>query len=484
MRFYVETFGCQMNVADSLEMGRRLRARGYRSTKQLDRADIVLVNSCTVRDHAEHKALSFLGRLADWRNAAPHRLLIFAGCAAERLKDRLSHRFPQVDLVAGAKSIGEFDRLLAERLPAPSFDAQREWVDAWGWAPGFGEMGLPGEGVTAFVTIMRGCNYACTYCVVPAVRGRELYRPAASILAEVKERAAKGQREILLLGQTVNSYRPSGHSPGPDGQEISDFSDLLKMVNAVPEVARIRFMSPHPFYVDERFAQTMGASPRVAPHIHLPVQSGSDAVLSRMRRNYTRGEFCRKVDLLRRYVPGVAVTTDFIVGFPGETDEDFQATLRLGREADLDGAYTFKYSPRPGTVSARGADDVPDLVKEERLALLMEETDSRSRTKLAQLVGRTQEVLVEKVSEEETGSVLDGRTAHCRKIYVTTEKTYRVGDVITVRVERAEGKTLFGRVDDSPPLSTGTAGQRQKSAAFSDEKRRVDPGASGDRYGN
>ena len=330
-----------------------------------------------MRDHAEHKALSFLGRLADWRSASKNRLLIFAGCAAERLKDRLAHRFPQVDLVAGAKSIGEFDRLLADRLPPVSFDGKQEWVDAWGWAPGLGEMGLPGEGVTAFVSIMRGCNYACTYCVVPAVRGRELYRPAASILAEVTERAAKGQREIMLLGQTVNSYRPSGPHFNPPGQDISDFSDLLVLVDAVPEVARIRFMSPHPFYVDERFAETMGQSRRVAPHIHLPVQSGSDMVLGRMRRNYTRGEFVRKVELLRRHVSGLAITTDFIVGFPGETDADFQATLRLGREADLDGAYTFKYSPRPGTVSAQGADDVPDSLKEERLALLMEETDSR-----------------------------------------------------------------------------------------------------------
>lgn len=446
MRFYVETFGCQMNVADSLEMGRRLRARGYRATKNLDLADIVLVNSCTVRDHAEHKALSFLGRLADWRSASKNRLLIFAGCAAERLKDRLAHRFPQVDLVAGAKSIGEFDRLLEDRLPSVSFDGKQEWVDAWGWAPGLGEMGLPGEGVTAFVSIMRGCNYACTYCVVPAVRGRELYRPAASILAEVTERAAKGQREILLLGQTVNSYRPSGPNFGPPGQDISDFSDLLGMVDAVPEVARIRFMSPHPFYVDERFAETMGRSRRVAPHIHLPVQSGSDAVLARMRRNYTRGEFVRKVELLRRHVAGLAITTDFIVGFPGETEEDFQATLRLGREADLDGAYTFKYSPRPGTVSAQGVDDVPDALKEERLALLMEETDSRSRKKLAGLVGKSQEVLIEAVREEGGLIELEGRTAHARKIYVSAQKKYSVGELVSVIVERAEGKTLYGGV--------------------------------------
>ncbi len=446
MRFYVETFGCQMNVADSLEMGRRLRARGCRATQNLDLADIVLVNSCTVRDHAEHKALSFLGRLADWRDASPKRLLIFAGCAAERLKDRLAHRFPQVDLVAGAKSIADFDRLLEDRLPPISFDGKQEWVDAWGWAPGLGEMGLPGEGVTAFVTTMRGCNYACTYCVVPAVRGRELYRPAASILAEVQERAAKGQREILLLGQTVNSYRPSGENVVPTGQDIRDFSDLLEMVDHVPEVARIRFMSPHPFYVDDRFAETFGRLNRAAPHIHLPVQSGSDAVLGRMRRNYTRGEFVRKVDLLRRHRSGLAITTDFIVGFPGETESDFQATLRLGQEADLDGAYTFKYSPRPGTVSAQGVDDVPDDVKEERLARLMEETDTRSRKKLAALVGQRQEVLIESVRADGKAFALEGRTAHSRKIYASSAEKCSAGEVVSVRVDRADGKTLYGAV--------------------------------------
>jgi tRNA-2-methylthio-N6-dimethylallyladenosine synthase len=446
MRFYVETFGCQMNVADSLEMGRRLRARGYRATKELARAEIVLVNSCTVRDHAEHKALSFLGRLVDWKEAAPGRLLIFAGCAAERLKDRLGHRFPQVDLVVGAKSIGAFDQLLEERLPPTSFDGKKEWVDAWGWAAGLGALGLPGEGTTAFVTIMRGCNYACTYCVVPSVRGRELYRPAASILEEVAERAAQGQPEILLLGQTVNSYRPAGENRDSSGKDIRNFSDLLEAVDGVPGVRRIRFMSPHPHYVEESFAERMGQLKRVCPHIHLPVQSGSDPVLARMRRTYTRDEFVRKVEALRRHVPGLAVTTDFIVGFPGETEEDFRATLHLGREADLDGAYTFKYSPRPGTVSAQGVDDVPDPVKEERLARLMEETDSRSRKKLAALAGQTQTVLVEAVHSLDDGFELDGRTEHCRKMFVTSDHHPGVGAVIQVHVERVEGKTLYGRV--------------------------------------
>ncbi len=307
-----------------------------------------------------------------------------------------------------------------------------------------GPSGLPGEGVTAFVTIMRGCNFGCAYCVVPSVRGRELYRPAASILDEVAERVAGGQREVLLLGQTVNSYRPVGPNPGRAGDDIRCFGDLLEAVSAVPGVERIRYMSPHPHYVDEAFAERLGRWPRVAPHIHLPVQSGSDGVLSRMRRNYTRDDFRRKLDLLRRWVPGLAVTTDFIVGFPGETDEDFDASLRLGREADLDGAYIFKYSPRPGTASAQGPDDVPEAVKEERLARLMAETDSRSRAKLAALVGRTQTILVEAIQPEGDGFELEGRTAHCRKMYVSSRRSGAVGASVDARVDRADGKTLYG----------------------------------------
>ncbi|MBP9127581.1 MAG: MiaB/RimO family radical SAM methylthiotransferase [Elusimicrobia bacterium] len=484
MRFYVETFGCQMNVADSLEMARRLRARGYRATPDMDRADVVLVNTCTVRDHAEHKALSFLGRLADWKELVPGRRIVFAGCAAERLKDQLQRRFPQVDAVVGAKSISDFDRLLDEqgtvplfdgnvvaqvphpplrgtfpqegkennlldeRGTVPLFDGKKEWTDAWGWSAGLGPSGLPGEGATAYITIMRGCNFGCTYCVVPSVRGRELYRPALSILDEAAERVANGQREVLLLGQTVNSYRPVGSNPGRDGKDIRHFSDLLEAVSALPGIERVRYMSPHPHYIDELFAERLGRLPQVPPHIHLPVQSGSDAVLSRMRRNYTRDDFCRKLDLLRRHVPGLAVTTDFIVGFPGETDDDFEASLRLGREADLDGAYIFKYSPRPGTASAQGPDDVSDALKEERLARLMAETDSRSRAKMAAWVGQTQTILVEAVRPEGDGFELEGRTAHCRKMYVSSRRSAAVGATLEARVDRADGKTLYGTALD------------------------------------
>ncbi|MBK6880338.1 MAG: tRNA (N6-isopentenyl adenosine(37)-C2)-methylthiotransferase MiaB [Elusimicrobia bacterium] len=443
MKFYVETFGCQMNVADGLEMGRRLKARGFEATTDPALADVVLVNTCTVRQHAEDKALSRLGRLADWR-AGGRRLLVMAGCAAERLGPRLSRRFPQVDLVIGAKSIARFDEILDERWPRTAFDGRREWEEAWGWGAGLDDTTLPGEGVAGFVTIMRGCNFSCSYCVVPAVRGREVYRPALSVLDEAAARAARGQWELTLLGQTVNSYRPGGPNPGRDGADINDFSDLLRALSALPGVERLRFMSPHPQYIDDKFAAVFAETPAIAPHLHLPVQSGSDAVLSRMRRNHTRAKYLEKTRLLRTARPEMSLTTDFIVGFPGETEDDFESTVSLVGEADLDGAYVFKYSPRPGTASAGSADDVPPAEKERRHAALQALLDERARAKLAALAGTIQDVLVEAVLPADAGWEWETRTAHNRKMFVRADRAARPGERRRVRVTGAEGKTLYG----------------------------------------
>jgi len=373
MKFFVETFGCQMNEADGREMGRALLARGLIPADKPEEADCILVNTCAVRQHAEDKAASALGRLAAWRAADPSRILILAGCAAERWGQAVKRRFPYVDLVVGAKSLPNFDECLDGKLPRPVFDGPREEKDAWGHYSD--ERLLPGETLSAFVTVMRGCNYSCSYCIVPSVRGREVYRPAGSILSEVRRKAALGVKTIMLLGQTVNSYRPS------DGGDISDFAGLLRAVSAVPGVERVEFMSAHPFYVNEAMVRAMADSEKVARWIHLPVQSGSDDVLKRMRRNYTRGDFLGKADLLRSAMPGIFVTTDFIVGFPGETEEDFQRTLSLFDEGEFNGAFVFKYSARPGTPSADWADDIPETIKEDRHARLLGAVMARSTRK-------------------------------------------------------------------------------------------------------
>jgi tRNA-2-methylthio-N6-dimethylallyladenosine synthase len=441
MKFYVETFGCQMNLADSLEMGRRLKARGLKKTDDASEAHVILVNTCTVRQHAEDKALSYLGRLVPWKQGSLDRCLILAGCAAERLQSTIQRRFPHINVVVGAKSIAQFDELLDASLPR-TFDGSQETMDAWGWMEGAHDIPTS-EGATTHVTIMRGCNFSCSYCIVPSVRGREMYRPAASILSEVEAKAQQGQSEIILLGQTVNSYRPPMPNPGRSGHDVQDFADLLRAVAGVTGVRRIRYMSPHPHYVTPRFIDALAETAAVCPHLHLPVQSGSDLLLQRMRRNYTRGQYLEKVAALRQAVPGLALTTDFIVGYPGETDADFNATLRLAEEADFDGAYTFKYSPRPGTSSAEAPDDVPLAVKEDRLARLQAVTDALSRKKAAAAVGTDVDVLVEALRTTVEGEIREGRTATNRIIFVD-HSSAAPGTYLRARVHRADGKTLYG----------------------------------------
>jgi tRNA-2-methylthio-N6-dimethylallyladenosine synthase len=370
VKIHTIALGCQMSAADADEMAAPFAARGFSRSSKLQDADAVVVSTCTVRQHAEDKALSLIGRLAEWKAEDPERVLIVAGCAAERLGGWLQKRFPFVDLVVGAKSIERFPEIvegvLAKRFQAPAGPAES--------AP-----------VSSYVTIMRGCNYSCSYCIVPAVRGRELYRPVDAVLADVRAKVEGGAREIMLLGQTVNSYEHSGVS----------FADLLRLVDRVPGVERIRFMSPHPYYVDDAMIAAMAETRSVCPSLHLPVQSGSDRLLKLMRRNYTRDSFLLKVEALRRAIPHIALSTDVIVGFPTEREEDFQATLSLLEHMRASSAYCFKYSPRASTEAASWSDDVLPQVKEERLARLNDLVDRLNGDALQEQLGRAVEVLAE-----------------------------------------------------------------------------------------
>lgn len=388
MKLLSISFGCQMSLADGAELARPLLARGFRAAEGLEDADALILNTCTVRQHAEDRALSQLGRLKPWKEARPERFLIVAGCAAERLGGWLTERFPYVDLVVGAKSIEQYPEVL-ERALAERFDWARENAGAWG------ETVPAATGAGAYVTVMRGCNYSCSYCIVPAVRGRELYRPLDVVLAEVRARAAEGAREVTLLGQTVNSWR--------DGRG-RDFADLLRAVDASGSVERVRFTSPHPFFLGERVMAAMAECRTVAPHLHLPAQSGSDRLLKLMRRNYTSADFLQKAARLRALIPDLALTSDFIVGFPGETATDFQATLDLAAAADLDSAYCFAFSPRAGTEAAAFGDTVPEEAKQARLRVLLDAVEANMARKLDALLGRTVRVLL----ETET----DGRTQY------------------------------------------------------------------------
>jgi tRNA-2-methylthio-N6-dimethylallyladenosine synthase len=372
MKYHLITYGCQMNTADSEEMAQPLRDRGFIATANPEQADVILMNTCTVREQAEHRAQSNLGRLKDWKAEDPQRVLIVAGCAASRWGDSIKKRYPYIDLVAPATKIEQFPELVAEVLKnrwdgvaenKNNFDGSM--VGSMEGRTSHPSIHLSnqlfGDKATAYVTIMRGCNYSCTYCIVPQVRGREVYRSPQAILDEIQAKTQNGFQEVMLLGQTVNSY-----AARVDGVPL-DFADLLRQVDALPGVERIRFMSPHPRYMRDRVIAAMRDSRKVCRHIHLPMQSGSDTVLARMSRLYTRTEYLSIIHKLRLAMPGILITTDVIVGFPGESPAEFEETLALMRDIAFEGLFAFKFSPRPGTAAAELADDVPETAKEDRL---------------------------------------------------------------------------------------------------------------------
>lgn len=406
-KVFLQTFGCQMNLADSDEMFNHLRARGAQKAQTPEEADIILVNTCTVREHAEHRAVSFLGRLAKWKKERPGRIIIFAGCAAQRLGNQLKKEFPFLDIVAGAKSMDTFSALL----------------DKSGLFPPAQEVLPPQtEGLTGYVTIMRGCDFRCTYCIVPYVRGGVKCLPHEQILQEAAQKAAQGAKEIMLLGQTVNAYRDGNVS----------FADLLNRVSQVPGVERVRFMSPHPAYITPDFLAAVRDNPKIAKHIHLPIQSGSTAVLQAMKRGYTREILLEKLAALKAC--GMTVSTDIIVGFPTETEQDFQDTLTLVDEARFFAAYCFKYSPRQGTPAAQ-MELLPEQTLEERLDILLNKVRDLSARAYTAQVGTHQQVLMETENK--------GRTSN--NFWVKTTKNYKIGNVVPVEITRADGTLLFAK---------------------------------------
>lgn len=432
MRLHVVTFGCQMSVADGEELASPLKGRGFTAVGDADAADAIVLNTCTVRQHAEDKALSFIGRLREWKDKDPERVLIVAGCAAERLGPWIQKRFPYVDLVVGAKSIEDYPRIVEEALGA-RFDALTESRQAF--SQGADTVDKPtgwSSPVSAFVTIMRGCNYSCSYCIVPAVRGRELYRPLETVLAEARAKAVLGAKEITLLGQTVNSWHAA------DGERQVFFPELLTRLGQIDGLERLRFESPHPHFVNDALIEAMAATPTVCEQLHLPIQSGSDRLLKIMRRNYDSAGILDKTARLRRAIPHVEVSTDIIVGFPSETDEDFERTLGLVRSLRPSWSYTFKYSPREGTESAGMTDDVPDAVKEERLSRLNTLCDGLTEDALERRVGKVVEVL------DEGGGF--GRTRDGFK--VSWNGSGPAGLTVKVRVTGTSKRILKGEKDE------------------------------------
>jgi len=427
-RIYIETYGCQMNVADSELVLGVLEREGYVAVDDPAAADVVLVNTCAVRDHAEQKVLSRVGELK--RCKRPGGVLGVVGCMAQRLGPKLLERIPQVDLVVGPDGYRGLPELIA-RVRAGGGERAAD-VEFRGWEHYEDVPPAREAGASAFVTVQRGCDYRCTFCIVPMTRGPERSRKLADVVREVERLAGAGTTEVTLLGQTVNSYDDGTH----------DFADLLRAVGAVSGIRRMRFTSPYPTDFGERVVAAMAETPAVCEHVHLPVQSGSSRVLRRMLRRYDRDRYLAVVAALRDAMPGIALTTDIIVGFPGESEEDFRETLSLVEAVAFDDAFTFRYSPRDGTPATRLKDVVPDPVAGERLERLVAAVRGIARRKNVALVGSTHEVLVEGWAKR--GDLLQGRT-RANKVALLPGPDQWIGSYRMVRFTGTTGSTFAAR---------------------------------------
>jgi tRNA-2-methylthio-N6-dimethylallyladenosine synthase len=428
-RYHVTTFGCQMNEHDSERMRGMLDSLGYVEAESRDQADLILFNTCSIRESADNRFIAHLGEAKRLKSEDPARVVGVGGCWAQSVKDEVFRRFPFVDVAFGP---GQIHRL-AEFLTADSLTAQGyfEFEDVSGHLPMKRAREFQG-----WLQISQGCNCVCAYCIVPSVRGREVSRDPDELLVEAERLASDGVREITLLGQNVNSY---GRDL-PKERRIT-FAELLARVDAVPGVDRIRYTSPHPKDIREDVIRAHAELDSLCEHIHLPLQSGSSPVLKRMRRTYTRERYMDRVALIRERVPDCAITTDIIVGFPGETEEDFEQTLAVVDEVGYDGAFTFIFSPRRGTEAAEMDDQLPHATKRERMERLVELVQRRARERGARFVGRTMEVLVEGPSRTDP-SRLRGRTRHNKT--VNFDGTAAAGELVEVTIDGATSTTLSG----------------------------------------
>ncbi len=432
-RVFFQTFGCQMNEHDTRRIEDQLERRGFARTADATTADLVVVNTCSVRELAVQKALSELGRLAEKKQSRAK--IAVTGCAAQMAGDALLKKYKSIDLVLGPDNIYQVGDLVervmgGERLVRAELDE----------TAGFQFLSSSSaQGMAAFVTVQKGCDKNCSYCIVPRVRGREVSRPLAEIVHEVEGLVASGTREVTLLGQNIDAYRD------PDNVR---FDALLRAVGSVAGLARLRFTTSHPNDFALAAAQAMADLPAACEHLHLPAQSGSDAVLKRMYRGYTRERYLQKVAAIRALMPNMSLTTDLIVGFPGESEDDFQQTLSLVREAQFDMAFSFTYSVRPGTPAQPWPDDVATGEKKERLARLNAEIRAVALQRTQRFVGQTLEVLVEGPSRTDA-SVLCGRIR--QNTTVNFKADAQPGDLVQVEITEApNGFSLLGRLSDAP----------------------------------
>jgi tRNA-2-methylthio-N6-dimethylallyladenosine synthase len=448
--YFVQTFGCQMNVHDSRRIEEVLRAAGYREASEPALADLLLINTCSVREKAEHKLMSLLGTFRPFKEAQRGVIVAVAGCVAQQQGERLLRKAPFVDIVLGPDNIPELPALIREveqgappitrtvfDMDDPQFLRAKPHADR--------------REVTAYVTVMKGCDERCTFCIVPYTRGAERYRPADQIVGEIRDLVRGGVREVTLLGQTVNSW----HEPGADAEDNkaesrlaasrSRFAGLLRRIaNEVPDLWRLRYTSPHPRHVTAELVAAHAELSVLPSHVHLPVQSGSDRLLRRMARRYTTEEYIARTDALKTAKPGLTLSSDFIVGFPGETEEDFEQTLELVRRVGFVAAFAFKYSPRPYTPALKLGHEVSEQVKDDRLARLFALVETQQQAHLESLVGQDVRVLVEGPSPGDTGRFA-GRSERNEIVHLIAPHGHDpTGELVTVTIDEPFRHSLSG----------------------------------------
>jgi tRNA-2-methylthio-N6-dimethylallyladenosine synthase len=457
-RYLIQTFGCQMNVHDSRRIEEVLAQAGWEPTDESSLASLVVFNTCSVREKAEHKLLSVVGTMRELKAVRPDLVVAVAGCVAQQEGERLLTRAPLIDVVIGPDNIPELPGLVAHvqqggpPLARTVFDVDDpRFLEA---IPRASTEDVSAREITSFVTVMKGCDERCTFCIVPYTRGPERYRSADAIVSEIAGMAQAGVREVTLLGQTVNSW----HEPGTEeAARESCFPELLRRIaRDVPELARLRYTSPHPRHATDALVRAHAELEVLPAHVHLPVQSGSNRVLKRMLRRYTRELYVERARALQNARSGFTLSTDLIVGFPGETEEDFRETLSLVREVGFVSAFAFKYSPRPYTPALKLGDDVTEEMKDERLARLLETIAELQAAHLSRLVGTKTKVLFEERSAAKGEAARagmarwKGRSERHEIVHVDVPSDIDMaGELLPVSIERANAHSLIGRVDAS-----------------------------------
>lgn len=439
--FHIKTYGCQMNERDSEALACLLEAKGYCEVSSEEDADVMIFNTCSVRDQAERKAIGKVGFMKKLKQRRPGMVVGIVGCMAQNHGGELLRSLPVVDFVAGTDQLHRVPELVerargGERIVADGLDREiRPELDEHRYGD-----------VCAQVAVMRGCDQFCSYCIVPHTRGREKSRPIPAIVDEVKRLVDGGTREILLLGQNITAYgvAEARRAGAYDPKTFSGFADLLRAVHEVPGLARIRFTSPHVHFMNEPFIRAIAELPKVCKCFHIPLQSGSDRILKLMRRSYTSSDYMACIDAIRGLIPEVNFTTDVIVGFPSETEEEFGMTRELMRRVVFDMAYIFRYSPREGTKSANEyPDDVSEETKHERNQLLLSDLEEGACARNARFQGTIQEVLVEGVSKRNPDR-WTGRTTLNKVVNFVPREGVNVGDLVDLRIRRTTANSLFG----------------------------------------